>query len=235
MKLSGLALISLKEESALEELFAHRSRAVAAHRSLIEEGDTPTVFYLIQDGWACGARYFEDGRRQITAFFLPGDICHLDFLLTNRMSYSIASLTSLTLAEVTPKAFEELTVLYPNLGRAFWCETVLSGAVQREWMINIAQRGAFERVSHLICELFLRLRRVGLTDGDSCEWPLTQTDLADALGLTGIHVNRMIQQLRSDELIVLKDRLLTIPDLQALKRVAGFESTYLLGELDRAV
>ena len=226
-KLSGFARLSVVEENALEELATQRVRMFASHESLVEEGDKPSVFYLIREGWACGAKHLEDGRRQITAVFLPGDICHLDLLVFNRMDYSVDSLTPLLVSEVTPAAFEELTLVHPKLGHAFWSEALASAAVQREWTINIAQRGAFERVAHLICELFLRLHRVGLTDGNSCEWPLTQVELADALGLTGIHINRMLQQLRSEDLIILKGRLMTVPDIAALQRVAGFDADYL--------
>ena len=106
-------------------------------------------------------------------------------------------------------------------------EFLVAFAVQREWTVNVAQRSALARVAHLVCELFLRMKRVGLTRGDSCEFPLTQTDVGDALGLTAIHVNRMFQQLRSLDLVAFKERQLTIRDIAALQRIASFNANYL--------
>lgn len=226
-RLSALTSLTEAEENVLAEFNAQRVRNVTAHRDVIEEGNRPTVLYLVQEGWACGYKRSEDGRRQITAFFLPGDACPLDLLFLDRMGYSIGSITPLVVSEVTRRAFEQLATQSPKLAQAFWREMLLNFSIQQEWMVNIAQRGAFERVAHLICELFLRLRQVGMTDDDGCEWPLTQTDLADALGLTGIHTNRMVQQMRSEGLVVLKDRWLTIPDFKALQQVAGFDPDYL--------
>ena len=226
-KLSGFTRLAQSDTDALTELSNQRVRMIGPRHNLVEQGETPTVAYLIQQGWACGYTGLGNGERQVTAFFLPGDVCHLDLLLPCSMGYSVGSITDLVISEVTPSAFEKLAASHPELARAFRWEMLSSSSIQREWLINVAKRGALERVAHLICELFLRLRRVGLTKGDGCDWPLTQSDLADALGLTGIHMNRMLQQLRLEALIILKDRYLTIPHLQALQRVAGFETAYL--------
>jgi CRP-like cAMP-binding protein len=226
-KLSGFTRLAQSDQDALTKLSNQRIRTLGPRRNFVEQGETQTVAYLIQQGWARGYTNLGNGDRQVTAFFLPGDVCHLDLLLPSRMNYSVGSITDLVISEVTPAAFETLAASHPELARAFRWEMLSSSAIQREWLINVARRSALERVAHLICELFLRLRRVGLTKGHGCEWPPTQSDLADALGLTGIHMNRMLQQLRSEELIILKNRHLTIPDLEALQRVAGFDASYL--------
>jgi CRP-like cAMP-binding protein len=143
------------------------------------------------------------------------------------MDHSIGTITRVVISEFTQEVLDDLLARAPGLGRALRWDSLVNSAIQREWTVNIAQRNALERLAHLICELFLRLERVGLTDGYSCEFPLTQVDIADALGLTGIHVNRMLQQLRSLKLLTLKDRTLSIADMEALRRLGGFNPNYL--------
>jgi CRP-like cAMP-binding protein len=111
--------------------------------------------------------------------------------------------------------------------QALWWESLVNSAIQREWTLNVGQRTAYERISHLLAELYLRLKTVGLTQNGSCDFPLTQTDVADATGLTAVHVNRTLQELRRDNLIVLERRRLTIPDLRSLMDAAMFNPNYL--------
>jgi CRP-like cAMP-binding protein len=120
---------------------------------------------------------------------------------------------------------------HPRITQALFWDELVTVAIQREWTLNVGQRTAYERIAHLLCELYLRLRTVGLTDGTSCHFPLTQVDLADATGLTAVHVNRTLQELRRDGLIELQSKTLTIPDLNALRQVALFNDNYL--HLDR--
>jgi len=114
-----------------------------------------------------------------------------------------------------------------SLAEAFLCETLVNNAIQREWAINLGRRVAFERVAHLFCEIIERLRPVGMVEGNSCVMPVTQMDLADATGLSVVHLNRTVQELRASGLIVLRDRTLTITDLDALKDAALFSPSYL--------
>lgn len=111
--------------------------------------------------------------------------------------------------------------------KALWWDTLVSVAIQREWTVNLGQRTAIERLGHLFCELFVRLRGIGLTDGDSCPLPLTQVELADAMGLSNVHINRTLQELRRAGLVVFKGKRLTIPDLAALQKVSLFNPNYL--------
>jgi CRP-like cAMP-binding protein len=226
-KLRSFVELSDHDQSILARYAAQRIRNLAAHAPIIEEDQKPSVFYLIQEGWACGFKLQPNGRRQIVGIFLPGDVCYLNMFLLGGMDHSIGTITPVVLSEITQRNLEEITVGSSRLAQALQWDSLANGAIQRQWTVNVAQRGALERVAHLICELFLRLRRAGLTEDESCEFPLTQTDIADALGLTGIHVNRMLQQLRSLQLIVLKERTLTIPNLNALQRAAGFNPNYL--------
>jgi hypothetical protein len=143
------------------------------------------------------------------------------------MDHSIVSLTPVTLAEVDRERFEVFIASDRSLAEGFWCETLSNAAIQREWTMNLGRRDALERVAHLLCEIVERLRPVGLWDGHSCAFPVTQLDLADATGLSVVHVNRTLQELRSSGLIVLRDRTRTINNLDALKRAAMFNPDYL--------
>jgi CRP-like cAMP-binding protein len=143
------------------------------------------------------------------------------------MDHSIATLTPVTYCELDRAAFERLMSADVSIAEAFHCETLTARAVQREWAINLGRRDALERVAHVICELFERLRLVGLVDGNSFAFPITQMDLADATGLSTVHLNRTLQELRSAGLITLRDRSLTIVDPQALRNTAMFNPNYL--------
>jgi CRP-like cAMP-binding protein len=143
------------------------------------------------------------------------------------MDHSIATLTAVTYTELDAAAFERLLAADRSVAEAFHCETLAAKAVQREWAVNLGRRDALERVAHIICELFERLQVVGLVDGNSFAFPVTQMDLADATGLSTVHLNRTLQELRSAGLITLRDRSLTIRDPQALRNTAMFNPSYL--------
>jgi CRP-like cAMP-binding protein len=133
----------------------------------------------------------------------------------------------LNYTEIDPDALAALTLTHPRVTRSLWWEALMTAAIQREWSVNLGQRTAAERIGHLFCELFFRLRAVGLTTDSSYELPVTQADLADASGLSAVHVNRTLQELRAANLIVLRGKTLTIPDLEALKTIALFNPNYL--------
>jgi CRP-like cAMP-binding protein len=163
--------------------------------------------------------------------FIPGDFCDLNIYVLRQMDHSIASLTPVQIAEITPEQIEKLMDHHPRITRALWWHELVNASIQREWLLNIGARGAFERLAHLFAEMFFRMRAVGLADGNSCEFPLTQNDLADAMGMTAVHVNRMLQELRRQGLIEFERKRLRIPDLEALMHAGQFNADYL--HLDR--
>ena len=226
-KLDNFTRLSPDDRDALSALTRQRVRRFAARDDIIREGEPPRELYMMLTGWAYRYKMLEDGRRQILAFFLPGDTCDLNNPLLREMDHSIGALTALTVAEVSQRALDELSASCPRVGHAMWWETLVNIAIQREWTVNLGQRTAIERLAHLLVELFLRLRSVGLADDESCQMPATQTDLADATGLTAVHVNRTLQDMRARGLIRLKGGMLTIPDLEALKSLAMYNPNYL--------
>ncbi len=169
----------------------------------------------------------EDGRRQVIAFFLPGDLCDLNIFVLRQMDHSIGSITGVSVSEISRHGFDELMLAHPRVTQALWWEGLVAMATQREWAVNLGQRDATERIAHLFCELFIRLKTVGLTRGLSFDMPLTQSELGEATGLSAVHVNRTLQELRALGLIVLKDRTLTISSFEALARTALFTANYL--------
>ncbi len=234
LKLEQFTPLSDEDRRVLEDATG-RTRHVRAREDIIREGEPPRGVNVILSGWACRYKVMEDGRRQTVAFFVPGDLHDVNVFILRQMDHSIGAITPVTYAEIGREAFETIADNHPRIMQAMWWDTLVAVATQREWTLNVGQRSALERIGHLLCELFIRLRAVGLTKGTSCEFPLTQTDIAEATGLTPVHVNRTLQEMRSRGLIVLKARELTIPDLGALKSVSLFNDNYLHLERDRAL
>jgi len=226
-KLERFVRLSTDDKRALEELVQRKLHRVTARMDILREGERPETLKIVLSGWACRYKALEDGRRQILSFFLPGDLCDLNVFILREMDHTLSSLTMLSYAEITRDMLEHVTSNYPRITQALWWDTLVAMAVQREWTLNVGQRTALERMAHLLCELFVRLEAIGHTQGNSCEFPLLQSDLADATGLSTVHVNRTLQELRAQNLIVLRAKELTIPDLEALKEAALFNINYL--------
>lgn len=226
-KLESFTRLSVLDRQALESITVEKQRRLGAREDIICEGDRPSHINLILDGWACRYKQLEDGRRQIISFFLPGDLCDSHVYVLQAMDHSIGTLTPVTFAEMSRESLVQITNRQPRIMQALWWDTLVSASIQREWTVNLGQRSATERVGHLLCELFVRLRTVGLTEGDGCLLPVTQADLADAMGLSTVHINRTLQELRGAGLIVLKGRHLTVPDLKALQVASLFNPNYL--------
>lgn len=229
-KLESFVKLSQDDRAAIDRI-ARAQREIAPRRDLLREGDSPRYVHLVLEGWACRYKTLPDGRRQIVSFFLPGDFCDLNVYVLKEIDHSVGAITRLRVADIAREEMEAVTATHPRITQALWWYELVAAAVQREWTLNLGQRSAYERLAHLLVELFLRLDVVGLTRGDSCDLPLTQNDIADASGLTAVHVNRTLQELRRAGLIVLQGRTLTIPDMAALQSAAMFNANYL--HLDR--
>jgi CRP-like cAMP-binding protein len=230
-KLEQFTKLSAEDKKALERMASLYVRRLAPREDIIREGDKPRHVNLILEGWAFRYKDLEDGRRQITAFLVPGDICDMRLFILKQMDHSIGALTHLRVAEIPSEVILEVTDTHPRIARALWWNSLVEEAIAREWTANIGQREAIERLAHLFCELALRLRGVGLTngatEGPSFELPVTQEQLGEATGMTTVHVNRTLQAMREQGLIVLRSRSLTIPDMEALQSAALFNANYL--------
>ncbi|MBR0839209.1 Crp/Fnr family transcriptional regulator [Bradyrhizobium liaoningense] len=226
-RLNTLRPLSADGRASLEYAMLEGLQRAGSAEDLISEGDHVDSVRVVLSGWLCRYKTLEDGRRQIVNFIFPGESCDAHAFLLPVMDHSIATLTPAVYAEVKRARFESLVASDRSLAEAFWCETLVNNAIQREWAINLGRRVALERVAHLFCEIYERLRPVGMVDGNSCIMPVTQMDLADATGLSVVHLNRTVQELRACGLIVLRERTLTINDLDALKDAALFSPSYL--------
>jgi CRP-like cAMP-binding protein len=226
-KLEHFVRLSQTDRAILDRAASERVRRFGPRADITREGDRPKDVHLILSGWACRYKQLEDGRRQVVSFFLPGDLCDLNIFILREMDHSIGTITPVSIADLSRDFFDEMSAGHPRIVTAFWWESLVNAAVQREWTMNLGQRTALERMAHLLCEIFFRLRIAGLTREDSCDFPLTQADLADATGLSKVHVNRTLQELRSAGLIVLKGKMLVVPSLERLMNAGLFNANYL--------
>lgn len=199
---------------------------VPADLNLISEGDRPEHVHIILSGLACRSQILRNGRRQITAFLIPGDFCDLHIFILKAMDHNISTLAPSTIVKVPRTKVLELTQR-PALSRALWWTTLVDEATLRAALVNIGQRNAEERIAHLLCELHMRMTAVGLTEDENFDLPLTQEELADAVGISIVHSNRCIQALRSKNLIIFAGKTISITDITALRELCEFNPNYL--------
>lgn len=226
-KLGAFNRLSLEGEEAIEALATRRINMLSRGLDIISEGEDPRVVNLILDGWACRYKMLEDGRRQILAIFIPGDLADLHVYILDAMDHSIGALTDLHYATLDPKEFEHLGDTHPAILRALWWDSLLTSSIQREWLVSVGQRTALESLAHLACELYLRMMMVGLVKNHSCDFPLRQSDIADALGMTQPHVSRTVKELNATGIATLQRGRLTVRNLKQLKKLALFNPEYL--------
>jgi len=225
-KLALRDTLTAEEQRTLEGL-AIRVREAAAGSDIVQQGVRLTESTLLLDGLAGRYKLLGEGRRQISALHIAGDFMDLHSFLLKVLDHGVVALTPCTVALVPHEALKRLTEAHPHLGRLFWLSTLLDAAINREWITSMGRRAALERTAHLFCELFKRLEAVGRTQGLSFRLPLTQSELGDALGLSLVHVNRVVQALRNDGLVTWEGRVLTILDWDRLCELAEFDPTYL--------
>jgi len=186
------------------------------HQFLARENGKPEALFYIQEGWACRYRLLSDGRRQITALYLPGDYCDPQWVLGGVSSQPVVAITNVRALRLPCRLPSRADF---DGQHAFW--KALAGMIERQtnWLVSLGRMTALERIAHLLLELFDRMRQAGLAYGQQCAMPLTQIEIADMTGLTPVHVNRTLQSLRARELIELQSKWLRIPELSALRDV----------------
>lgn len=225
-KLDGFERLHDEDRAWLLSL-SSRPKHVDADQDLIREGDKPENVHLILEGFAMRYKITARGRRQIFAYMIPGDFCDLNVALLKKMDHSVGTLSPCQVVELSPSTIVELTERRPSLVRALWMCSLVDEATLREWLVNLGQRSAAQRISHLFCELHVRMQAVSLTDKGSFELPITQSELGDTMGLSIVHVNRSLKDLRESGLVTLRDERILIPDVIRLKEYADFDPSYL--------
>ena len=225
-KLEAFGPLPDEDRRSLEKSLGS-TRWVDASRDLVREGDRPAACQLIVEGFAFRHRTMEDGRRQIMSFEIAGDLCDLHGVLLGQADHSITTLTPCMVAPIPHSTLTEWTGSRPAISRALWLASLVDAAISREWIVNVGRRTAYQRAAHLLCEVTQRLLSAGLANGHAYELPLTPMVLADALGLTPVHVNRTLQWLRGEGLIEFGGGSLTVRDWPGLKRAGEFDPAYL--------
>jgi len=200
---------------------------VGAKSEVVAEGQTPHESCIILSGVACRQRMLPQGARQILSFHFSGDLPDLQSLYLAEMDHTIVTTTEALLGYVPHAVLREMSDTRPNIARALSAHSLVDAAIFREWIVNIGRRPALMRTAHLLCEIYARMRAMSLARNGTMILPLTQIDLADALGLSTVHVNRVLQALRRDGLIKSEGKQHVIADWAGLQSAGAFNDRYL--------
>lgn len=225
-KLNSLADLSAADIAALEEVTAN-PREFQPRQDMIREGDETGPMFVVLEGWACRYKILPNGTRQIMAFLMPGDACDLHIKLLAEMDHSIQAITKAIVATVCRDDMERMMDTHRNIAKAMYSSQLVDEGIMRAWIVSMGRRSSTERVAHLMCELYLRARTLGLTDSGAFALPLSQLVLADALGMTAVHINRVLKDLRLAGTMALKRGSVCILDPVKLVQIAGFDENYL--------
>jgi CRP-like cAMP-binding protein len=227
MKLEQFVKFDPDERVRLDKLLAYPTQTFSRGKNILSEGQKVNTIHLVLTGLAARSKTLRSGARQFMALLVPGDLCDVEVFILEGMDHDIVALTETTCVVIPAEIIEGLLTESTTLTKALWWSTMTDSAVLREWIVNHGSRDSLERIAHIMCELLIRYRIIGETSDDSFPFPLTQEELADATGMTPVHANRIIQQLRSDGLIELSGKVLTILDPKRLQQVAKYDSAYL--------
>lgn len=225
-KLRRRTEVSSEEERAIRSAVAE-VRNVRADELVVRSGEYLNTSLILLDGWLARSKDLPGGERQVTELHIAGDFPDLHGFTLKRLDDDITALSDCRLAVVPHERILEITEKYPRLGRVYWFSTNVDAAIQRELSLSLGQRSAMSRMAHLFCELYIRLDVVGRARDNGYEFPLTQRELSECLGLTVVHANRTLQELRRRGLVELENRHLTICDMRGLEGVAEFDPSYL--------
>lgn len=226
LRLMHAAELGDQEIQAIEEL-CRQPREIGAKKYLSRDGDEMHSFPVVLSGWAARYQILRNGARQITRLLLPGDAFYFDCSPNGIAIEEVITLSPCKIVNITHADMRRLIDRFPTIGDAMRSYGCMENAVLASWVVNVGRRDALERMAHLICEAHYRLSLVDPHQGQQIYFPLTQDDLADVLGLTPVHINRKLQQLRQEGLITLRSKQLTIHDLRTLQQIAGFDPSYL--------
>ena len=225
-KLSSFADLSEGDILALESATS-APRPYAAKQDLIREGDQPGPVFVVLDGWPCRYKVLPSGTRQITAFLMPGDCCDLHMGMVAEMDHSIQAITAAAVATIPRTEMAALMGRHPGIANAMYVAQLVDEGILRSWIVSMGRRSSLERVAHLMCELYLRAFTIGEAANQAITLPLSQIILADALGMTPVHINRVLKELRLLGAMDLRRGNLLILDPVKLVQVAGFDENYL--------
>ena len=226
-RLGRYTRLTSEEKNALTQMLGGKQRVMPARQQILHGGDNCRRTIYLASGWACRYQHLEDGRLQIISFLVAGDICDSDVPFTGERDHSLRTITDSVVVTIDPERLDALLLFNSNLAKAFHISDLVDLATLRERVMSLGQRTATERCGHMICELFWRLRAVGLTDGFSFAFPLTQEEIGGAIGVSTVHANRVLQSLRRAGLIEQRGKRLKLLDLPALEALSFFNPHFL--------
>ena len=218
--------ISPEEEKVIRGML-RETRRVAPDEVVVRAGEELDTSLLLIDGWLARTKDLPSGNRQVMELHVAGDFADLHGFTLKRLDHDVISMSECTLGIVPHERVMDLTENHPHLARVYWMSTNIDAAITRETAMSLGQRSAIQRMAHLFCELHLRLGIVGRTRGETFEFPLTQREMSECLGLTVVHVNRTLQELRRMGLVEAQNREVTILDKGRLETIAEFDPLYL--------
>jgi CRP-like cAMP-binding protein len=216
-----------EDRKAIRDHVVGTLRTYEAREDIVREGDEPEVCAIVVSGMCCRYKVVGDGDRQIMSFHIPGDAPDVQSLFLKTMDHSLGTLDGATILHVPHANMFKLFDAAPRVQQRFWHWTLIEASIFREWIANVGARDAYSRIAHLLCESITRLKAVGLSDGATCELPITQTEIADATGLSSVHVNRSLQTLRKNGLISFRSGSLTALNWPGLVEAGDFDPAYL--------
>jgi CRP-like cAMP-binding protein len=225
-KLEGLADLTPAARAAILDL-KMVTRSIAADQDIVSIGDLPTECCFILEGYAFRYKVLSGGGRQIMSLHLAGDMPDLQSLHVGRMDYSLATLVPTRAAIIQNSDLLELMRRHESIWMALWRDSLIDSAIFREWLVSASRRTAHQRVAHRFCEVAVRTQAVGLSAGSTYPWPFTQSELADAVGLTDVHVNRVLRDIRQDGLLTVGRGTFSVLDWRALRALGQFDPSYL--------
>lgn len=225
-QLRTIAEIDERDEAVLAAL-PFRTRDIPENRDVVREGDRPTECCLVLQGLVARYKLVADGRRQILSFHFPGDLPDMQGLNLDVMDHSLTALTPARVAYIPHESIRRIMATHTRVRHALIKYALIDGAIYREWIANVGRRTALERVAHTFCECYVRMRALGLVKDGEFDLPLTQSELGDATGISNVHVNRTLQEMRRMNLISTSGNHHSILDWPLLRETADFRPDYL--------
>jgi len=225
-KLDRLASLQQADREALRSL-PFRLQTAPQNHYLVREGDVVTDCCVLLEGYVCRHKTTFKGDRQIVSFHMPGDILDLQNLLLSSSDHNLQTITKATFARVPAAELRRIAQERPAVNEALWRDTLIDASIFREWVLNVGRRDAKSRIAHMLCEFASRREQAGLGSPERFELPMTQDQIADATGLTPVHVNRMLHELDNDGVIVRNRREVQITDWARMCRIGDFDAGYL--------
>ena len=215
------------EETAALNVLPVQTAQVDRGEVIVREGDKPQTSFLLVNGFACTFKISGNGGRQIMAVHVPGDLPDLQSLHVETLDAGVSAISSCEIAHILHRDLRQLIVAHPRVAAVLWRLTLIDAAIFKEWVLSVGRRPATQRLAHLICEIYLRLKRIGLSQNGVCTIPLTQTELSDCTGLSLVHLNRSMKELREGGLVRWQGKVVEVPSWERLTEAGDFDPTYL--------